>query len=78
LAISLISYITLWSLWAQVCEEVHLYGFSPYQGKEELARYHYFDSVTGVTEHHSFDLAYEMFRQLALWPCSGANITMHD
>jgi len=62
----------------QVCEEVHLYGFSPYQGQQELARYHYFDEVTGVTAHHSFDLAYEMFRQLAIWPCSGANITMHD
>jgi hypothetical protein len=58
---------------------VHLYGFSPYRNRKSQAfRYHYFDEVTGVTKHHSFDLAYEMFRQLALWPCSGVNITMHD
>jgi hypothetical protein len=63
---------------SQVCEDVHLYGFSPYSQEKTLVnRYHYFDEVTGVTKHHSFDLAYEMFRQLAIWPCSAANITMH-
>lgn len=63
----------------QVCEEVHMYGFSPYkQRKNSQFRYHYFDEVTGVTKHHSFDLAYEMMRQLALWPCSGVSYHMHD
>lgn len=53
-----------------------MYGFSPYrpdrQGsatgryRQEQMRYHYYDSVAGVTKHHSFDLAYEV---CVLWLC---------
>ena len=61
------------------CEKVSLYGFSPYSKTSSITggpenKYHYFDSVTGTTTHHSFDLAYEFFRQLSLWPCSGVDL----
>jgi hypothetical protein len=56
--------------WGQVCDSVSMYGFSSYrpdrQGsatdryRQEQMRYHYYDSVAGVTKHHSFDLAYEV------------------
>jgi len=71
----------------QVCKEVDLYGFSTYRPNREDSsnsmyrkdqlRYHYFDSVAGVTRHHSFDLAFEIFHQLSTWPCSDANLTIH-
>ena len=70
----------------QVCEQVDLYGFSSYKPRKEGAaaqrytseqlRYHYFDNVAGVTRHHSFDLAYEIYRQMSIWPCSGINLTL--
>lgn len=57
------------------CEKVSLYGFSPYSKTSAISsdsnKYHYFDSITGTTTHHSFDLAYEFYRQLSLWPCGG-------
>eukprot|EP00899_Mesostigma_viride_P006134 jgi/Mesvir1/15521/Mv03173-RA.1 len=60
----------------QICEEVHLYGFSPYR-KGERVHYHYFDSVAAVTASHSFDLAYVIFRQLSQWPGLDAVLRIH-
>jgi len=70
----------------QVCRSVTLYGFSSYhpsaQGmakqvySKEQMRYHYFDGVQGVTRHHSFDLAFEIYRQMSIWPCSNSNMTI--
>lgn len=65
----------------QSCEHVHLYGFSPYRKQGtgvDQVRYHYFDDVSGVTRHHSFDLAFEMFRMMSVWPCAGAAVTVHE
>jgi len=72
----------------QVCDSVSLYGFSSHrpdrQGsatdryRPEQMRYHYYDNVAGVTKHHSFDLAYEMYRQMSVWPCSGINLTLME
>lgn len=47
-------------------------------GQVEAAKYHYFDSVVGVTTHHSFDFAYEAYRQLAVWPCAGVDVEMRS
>jgi len=62
------------------CEKVSLYGFSPYSKTSALSgdanKYHYFDSITGTTTHHSFDLAYEFYRQLSLWPCGGIELDL--
>ena len=70
------------------CKKVRLYGFSPYQGRrgglggsqqgEAAAKYHYFDNVVGVTTHHSFDFAFEAYRQLAHWPCAGVDVEMRS
>ncbi|KAK3246298.1 glycosyltransferase 29 protein [Cymbomonas tetramitiformis] len=78
-------FATMFSL--QVCKKVDLYGFSSYhphrQGSaaevydKAQMRYHYFDNVAGVTRHHSFDLAYELFHQMSHWPCSDANVTVN-
>jgi|AntAceMinimDraft_5_1070358.scaffolds.fasta_scaffold29658_2 uncharacterized membrane protein YgcG len=51
---------------------------SPYSTSYTGFKYHYFDAVQGVLRHHSFDLAYEMLRQMAHWPCAGAKVTLHD
>ena len=49
------------------------------RGEDAAAsRYHYFDSVVGVTTHHSFDFAYEAYRQLATWPCAGVDIEIRS
>ena len=63
------------------CEKVSLYGFSPYSKTSSMSdsnakKYHYFDSITGTTTHHSFDLAYEFYRQLSLWPCGGIELDL--
>ena len=62
----------------QVCDHVHVYGMSPYSASYAEFKYHYYDAVRGVLRHHSFDLAYEMFRQVAHWPCSGVKVSLHD
>lgn len=62
----------------QVCDHVHLYGLSPYSSSYAGFKYHYYDAVRGVLRHHSFDLAYEMLRQVAHWPCSGVKVSLHD
>eukprot|EP00854_Cymbomonas_tetramitiformis_P003174 gene3174-4017_t len=60
---------------AQLCDEVHLYGYSDWKkssmgaprgedGKEEI-RYHYFDNITGFTNVHSFELSMRVYRKLA-------------
>jgi len=59
----------------QVCEHVHLYGVSPFRKGDRL--YHYFDQTPAVTTSHSFDLAFEVFRQMAIWPCSDTKVTIH-
>ena len=61
---------------AQVCEHVHMYGFSPYNRRTN-APYHYFDDTPAVLKHHSFDLAFEVFKSLSQWPCSGIKLTVH-
>jgi hypothetical protein len=35
-------------------------------------------TCTATPRHHSFDLAYEMLRQVAHWPCSGVKVSLHD
>ncbi|KAK3232743.1 glycosyltransferase 29 protein, partial [Cymbomonas tetramitiformis] len=52
---------------AQVCEYINLYGFSKYSGRPN-EKYHYFDAAKGVSSVHSFDLANEIFRIMAMWP----------
>ena len=47
-------------------------------GGEATAKYHYFDSVVGVTTHHSFDFAFEAYRQLQHWPCAGVDVEMRS
>jgi len=51
----------------QICEEVHMYGFSGWRkhSKVRQAKYHYFDNVTGVTNVHSFDLSLRIYQELA-------------
>jgi hypothetical protein len=53
-----------------------MYGFSPYNRRTN-APYHYFDDTPAVLKHHSFDLAYEVFKSLSQWPCSGVKLTVH-
>lgn len=53
-----------------------MYGFSPYD-RRTVAPYHYFDTTPAVLKHHSFDLAYEVFKSLSQWPCSGVKLTVH-
>lgn len=53
-----------------------MYGFSPYNRRSN-APYHYFDDTPAVLKHHSFDLAYEVFKSLSQWPCSGIKLTVH-
>ena len=66
------------------CKKVKLYGFSPYKGRraglggDAATKYHYFDNVVGVTMHHSFDFAFEAYRQLSNWPCGGVDVTMRS
>jgi hypothetical protein len=59
-----------------VCERVHLYGMSPFKGAGS-GLYHYFDMTPAVVTHHSFDLAFEMYRHMALWPCSDLKLHIH-
>ena len=52
----------------QLCDQVNLYGFSDYDSKRQNSKktpYHYFDSVNGATEVHSFDLSIEVFKLMA-------------
>ncbi|KAK3255685.1 glycosyltransferase 29 protein [Cymbomonas tetramitiformis] len=53
----------------QICNEVHMYGFSSWkkhpERKERQARYHYFDNTTGFTNVHSFDLSLRVYKELA-------------
>eukprot|EP00854_Cymbomonas_tetramitiformis_P000889 gene889-1387_t len=60
----------------QVCENVHLYGFSPFK-TDSVAPYHYFDSVQGVTKHHAFDASFELFKLMSKWPCAEAKVYIH-
>jgi len=61
---------------AQICEEVHLYGFSDWSKDDPSAvaeggigkggaKYHYFDEVEGVTDVHSFELSKRIYETLA-------------
>eukprot|EP00854_Cymbomonas_tetramitiformis_P000803 gene803-1283_t len=62
---------------SQICDKVHMYGFSKWKkrragkgAKEDNApaseaKYHYFDSVEGVTNVHSFDLSMRVYETLA-------------
>ncbi len=63
----------------QICEEVHLYGFSPYKRRDigQAVPYHYFDEIPAVLKHHSFDLAIEVFKTIRDWPCSGVRLEIH-
>ena len=64
---------------SQICEEVHLYGFSPYKRRDigQTVPYHYFDEIPAVLKHHSFDLAIEVFKTIRDWPCSGVRLEIH-
>jgi hypothetical protein len=64
---------------SQICEEVHLYGFSPYKRRDvgQAVPYHYFDEIPAVLKHHSFDLAIEVFKTIRDWPCSGVRLEIH-
>ena len=59
----------------QLCENTHLYGLSPFKKGDRL--YHYFDQTPAVTTSHSFDLAFDMFKQMAQWPCSDVRLSIH-
>ena len=63
----------------QICEEVHLYGFSPYKRRDigQAVPYHYFDEIPAVLKHHSFDLAIEVFKTIRDWPCSEVRLEIH-
>eukprot|EP00238_Polyblepharides_amylifera_P007758 CAMPEP_0196598802 /NCGR_PEP_ID=MMETSP1081-20130531/94516_1 /TAXON_ID=36882 /ORGANISM="Pyramimonas amylifera, Strain CCMP720" /LENGTH=377 /DNA_ID=CAMNT_0041924525 /DNA_START=181 /DNA_END=1314 /DNA_ORIENTATION=- len=61
----------------QVCEHIHLYGFSPYT-LDSTYPYHYFDKIPGVTKHHRFDAAYEVFKQISKWPCAEGRLSIHN
>ena len=50
----------------QMCDSVSLYGFMAYKGGRREERYHYFDRVAASLKVHSFDLAIEVFKLLAL------------
>lgn len=50
----------------QMCDSVSLYGFQAYKGGRREDRYHYFDRVAASLKVHSFDLAIEVFKLLAL------------
>lgn len=62
----------------QICKEVDLYGFSPYDRRARIRgeRYHYFDDIVGIVAHHSFDFAYEAFRQISYWPCGNSSVVL--
>ena len=64
---------------SQICEEVHLYGFSAYKRRDigQAVPYHYFDEIPAVLKHHSFDLAIEVFKTIRDWPCSGVRLEIH-
>jgi hypothetical protein len=64
---------------SQICEEVHLYGFSPYKRRDigQAVPYHYFDEIPAVLKHHSFDLAIEVFKTIRDWPCAGVKLEIH-
>uniref|UniRef100_A0A061QMP4 Beta-galactoside alpha--sialyltransferase 1 isoform x1 n=2 Tax=Tetraselmis sp. GSL018 TaxID=582737 RepID=A0A061QMP4_9CHLO len=53
----------------QVCSEVDIYGFTPYQesdaGDPLAPRYHYFDEAVPRHNSHSFDLTQNVYRLLA-------------
>ena len=60
----------------QVCQRVDLYGFAPWtkgsgHSKDSMP-YHYFDRVSGVTEVHSFPLAFKVFKLMG----QHANLTI--
>ena len=54
---------------AHVCDAVDIYGFDSYarrrgvRGVEENHLYHYFDTVQGHTQTHSFSLAEEVTKR---------------
>ncbi|KAK9811599.1 hypothetical protein WJX72_006769 [[Myrmecia] bisecta] len=56
-------------LCVQVCEELDVYGFTPYQEADRLdplaPRYHYFDAAVPRPSSHSFDLADYIYQLLA-------------
>ncbi|KAK3240041.1 glycosyltransferase 29 protein [Cymbomonas tetramitiformis] len=63
----------------QVCKKVSLYGISPYTTMQEWwqAKYHYFDE-TPAADSHAFDVAYEMFKQIARWPCTDVELEIRS
>lgn len=62
---------------AQVCKEVHMYGFSPYQRyTTKFGKFHYMDKLDATISDHSFELANNMLGNLANWPCSDATLYM--
>lgn len=65
LAISL----TLYPLGSvQICDEVHMYGFSNWKKQRKgmkQAAYHYFDKVQGVTNVHSFDMSLRIYQRIS-------------
>ena len=56
-------YVAMFAM--QICQHVNLYGFDAYQGKRRSYRYHYFDNISGFTDVHSFDLAFEVFKLMS-------------
>lgn len=74
----------------QVCEKVDLYGLAPplaVVGRpsgggatKSTYRFYYDRSAAhiGTLKKHTFDAAYEAFKALAAWPCSGVQIALHD
>lgn len=73
----------------QLCDQVHLYGLAPplavtgrpSDGRTKAAYRFYFDrgvAHVGTLKKHAFDPAYEAFKALAAWPCSGVTLALHD
>ncbi|GHP10164.1 alpha-N-acetylgalactosaminide alpha-2,6-sialyltransferase 5 [Pycnococcus provasolii] len=53
---------------SQVCNEITMYGFESYHyttRRPNETKYHYFDSVTGQTNVHNFELTQHVFEFLA-------------
>lgn len=48
----------------QMCEKLDVYGFEAYNNPHAAHRYHYFDKVKAVLQHHSFDFAVEAYKLL--------------
>jgi hypothetical protein len=73
----------------QMCDKVDLYGLAPplavtgrpADGRTKATYRFYFDrgvAHVGTLKKHAFDPAYEAFKTLAAWPCSGLALTLHD